>query len=194
MITTSLLPVRSGQAPASTTVFDERTLAALGFTAASDIVRLAPGVSVAASGARGTETVVRIRGAESHHTLVFIDGIAFNDAAAANAARFDTLTASGLSRIELIRGPQSALWGSEALGGVVAMTSPDPLGRRRAAGAVEVGSGNAHRAEGEFASGGTHAGLSATAGWARADGIDIIGNGSGDRDGYETLTLGLKGA
>lgn len=193
LVTASLLPVHSSNAPASTTFFDEDLIDALGLTAASDLVRLAPGVSVATSGARGTETVVRIRGAESHHTLVFIDGIAFNDVAAANAARFDTFSAGGLDRIELIRGPQSALWGSEALGGVVALTSPDPLGRRRAEAAFETGSGDFHRADAEFATGGQRAGLSATASWARGDGIDIIGGGTGDRDGFETLTLGLKG-
>ena len=193
LITASLLPVASTQAPASNSLFDRRALDALGLTAASDIVRLAPGVSVATSGGRGTETVVRIRGAESNHTLVFVDGIAFNDIAAANAARFDTFTAAGLDRVELIRGPQSALWGSEALGGVVAMSSPDPLGRLRANGAVELGSRNFRHAEAEFASGGEHAGLSATASWSEADGVDIIGGGSGDRDGFQNLTLGLKG-
>ena len=128
VVTASLSPVAAADAPASVTVFDEALIEALGPTLATDLVRLAPGVSVATTGAQGTETVVRIRGAESNHTLVFIDGIAFNDIAAANAARFDALTSGGLGRLELIRGPQSALWGSEALGGVVAMSSPDPLG------------------------------------------------------------------
>jgi vitamin B12 transporter len=193
VITASLTPVSAAQAPASVTVFEADTIELLGLTLASDIVRLSPGVAVATTGAQGTETVVRIRGAESNHTLIFIDGIAFNDIAAANAARFDALTAGGLSRIELIRGPQSALWGSEALGGVVAMNSPDPLGEFRARGLVEYGNRDFVRAEAEIATGGDRSGLSATAGWARSDGIDILGGGTGDRDGFENLTLSLKG-
>lgn len=193
VVTASLSPVEAGDAPASVTVFDEAVIDALALPLASDIVRLAPGVSVATTGAQGTETVVRIRGAESNHSLVFIDGIAFNDIAAANAARFDALTGGGLGRLEIIRGPQSALWGSEALGGVVAMNSPDPLGRFRAEAAAEYGSRDSMRASAEIASGGETAGLSATATWARTDGIDIIGGGAGDRDGFENVTLSLLG-
>lgn len=193
LITASLTPVPKDQAPASVTLFDEERIEALGLTMASDIVRLSPGVSVAASGGQGTETVVRIRGAESNHTLIFIDGIAFNDIAAANAGRFDALTGGGLGRIELIRGPQSALWGSEALGGVVAMSSPDPLGEFRAGGLVEYGGPDSWRGQAEIRTGGERSGVSATAGWARSDGIDIVGGGLGDEDGFENLTLSLKG-
>ena len=193
VVTASLTPVPEEQAPASVSLFDERTIDDLGVTFASDVLRLSPGVAVATTGAQGTETVIRIRGAESNHTLVFIDGIAFNDIAAANAARFDTFAAGGLGRIELIRGPQSALWGSEALGGVVAMSSPDPLGEFRADGLIEAGSRDSRRALAELASGGERAGVSATAAWARSDGIDILGGGTGDEDGFENLTLGLKG-
>ncbi len=137
--------------------------------------------------------MVRIRGAESNHTLVFIDGIAFNDIAAANAGRFDALTAGGLGRLELIRGPQSALWGSEALGGVVAMSSPDPLGAFRAEAAPNMAAGTACARRPRSPRAARRAGLSATATWARSDGIDIIGGGAGDRDGFENVTLSLLG-
>lgn len=193
VVTASLAPTPAAEAPASVTVLDAPLIQALGPTLATDLIRLSPGVAVATTGAQGTETVVRIRGAESNHTLVFIDGIAFNDLAAANAARFDTFAASGLDRIELIRGPQSALWGSEALGGVVAMSSPDPLGRFRAEGMIEGGSRDSWRAGAALATGGETAGISATANWARSDGIDILGGGTGDRDGFENVTLSLKG-
>jgi vitamin B12 transporter len=193
VVTASLTPVPSDEATASVTLFDETRIEALGLPFASDFARLTPGVSVSTTGARGTETVVRIRGAESNHTLVFVDGIAFNDIAAANAARFDALSAGGLGQIELIRGPQSALWGSEALGGVVAMSSPSPLGRFRAAALAEYGSRDSRRAEAAIASGGERAGVTATAAWQRSDGIDILGGGTGDRDGFENLTLGAKG-
>ena len=92
-----------------------------------DLLRLAPGVAVATTGPRGTQTQVRIRGAEASHTLVFLDGIRFNDPAAGNEARFELLTADALSRLEIVRGPQSALWGSEALGGVIAAETADPF-------------------------------------------------------------------
>jgi vitamin B12 transporter len=112
---------------------------------------------------------VRLRGAEANHTLVFIDGIAFNDLAAGNQPRFETFTADGLGRLELVRGPQSALWGSEALGGVIAMESPDPLGAGRIRASAEVGSRDFLRTSGAFTTGGQNAGLSGTLSFARSE-------------------------
>ncbi|WP_166037686.1 TonB-dependent receptor [Sphingosinicella sp. YJ22] len=194
VVTASLVPVAEDDAPASVTLFDAARIEALGSAQASDLIRLAPGASVSVSGGQGALTQVRLRGAEANHTLVFIDGIAFNDLAAGNQARFETFSADGLGRMELVRGPQSALWGSEALGGVIAMESPDPLGTRRGTASVELGSSDFLRASGAFATGGEHAGLSSTLSFARGEGIDILGGGTGDRDGFETLTAALRGA
>jgi vitamin B12 transporter len=194
VVTASLAPVEGAETPASVTIFDAAQIEALGSVFAADFLRLAPGVSVSVSGAQGGQTQVRIRGAEANHTLLFVDGIAFNDLAAGNEPRFETIAAEGLGRIELIRGPQSALWGSEALGGVVAVQSPEPLGSMRATASAEYGSRDFARASAAFASGGDRAGLSATASWSRSDGIDILGGGTGDRDGFENLTASLKGA
>lgn len=194
VVTAALVPLAEEEAPASVTVFDQERIEALGFTQASDLIRLAPGASVSVSGGQGALTQVRLRGAEANHTLVFIDGIAFNDLAAGNQARFETFSADGLGRLELVRGPQSALWGSEALGGVIAMESPDPLGRRRATASAELGSRDFLRASGAFATGGDEAGLSGTLSFARSDGIDILGGGAGDLDGFENLTAALRGA
>lgn len=193
VVTASLAPIPAEEAPASVTTFDAGQIEALGPVFAADLLRLAPGVSVAVSGAHGAQTQLRIRGAEANHSLLFIDGIAFNDLAAGNEPRFETLTAEGLGQIELIRGPQSALWGSEALGGVVAAGTPDPLGERRITAAAEYGSDDFARVSGAFASGGDRAGVTATASWARSDGIDILGGGSGDRDGFKNFTASVKG-
>ena len=104
-------------APVSSTVLDAEEIEALDLPAASDLLRLTPGLAVASTGPRGTQTQLRIRGAEANHSLLFVDGIRFNDPAAGNEARFELVTSDLLSRIEIVRGPQSALWGSEALGG-----------------------------------------------------------------------------
>jgi vitamin B12 transporter len=193
VVTASLNPIPLAEAPLSVTKFDAQQIEALAPLFAADLLRLSPGVSVSVSGAQGAQTQLRIRGAEANHTLLFIDGIAFNDLASGNEPRFETLTAEGLGGIELIRGPQSALWGSEALGGVVAVSTPDPLGRRRATAMGEYGSRDFARLSGALASGGERGGLSATAAFARSDGIDILGGGEGDRDGFENVTVSLKG-
>jgi len=78
VVTAALVPVPETEAPASVTLFDAREREALGLSQISDLIRLAPGTSVSASGGPGAQTQIRIRGAEANHTLVFIDGIAFN--------------------------------------------------------------------------------------------------------------------
>ncbi len=192
VVSAALVPVDAAQAPASVTTFDSARIEALGSPYVLDLIRLAPGISVATTGAQGSQTQVRIRGAEANHTLVFIDGIAFNDPAAGNEARFETFGAGGLGRIEVVRGPQSALWGSEALGGVIALETPDPLGVMRATASAEYGSRDFRRGAATLVTGGDRIGLSATASWIKGDGIDALGGGTGDRDGFETKTASIK--
>jgi vitamin B12 transporter len=96
----------------------------------ADLLQDLPGVAVSRSGGPGAQTQVRIRGAEGNHLLVLIDGIEVNDPAAADEFSFEHLTTWDVERIELVRGPQSALWGSDAIAGVlnvVTRTGNQPL-------------------------------------------------------------------
>ena len=178
-------------APVSATVYDEGVVEALALPSSADLLRLAPGVAVATTGPRGTQTQLRIRGAEANHTLLFVDGIRFNDPAAGNEPRFELLTADLLSRVEIVRGPQSALWGSEALGGVIAVATADPLETRGFAGVGEYGSLDSARLFGRYAHGSGSVGVAAAAGWQRSGGIDSFGAG-GERDGFDNVTASLK--
>src|SRR5579884_134761 len=121
VITASRAPEKQAQSPASVTIIDAKRIERLDEPLARDLVRLVPSAAVSSSGSAGSLTDVRIRGAEANHTLLFIDGIRANDPASGDQPRFDLLNADIASRIEVIRGPQSALWGSEAIGGVVAV-------------------------------------------------------------------------
>ncbi|MDB5690245.1 MAG: TonB-dependent receptor, partial [Sphingomonas bacterium] len=192
VVSASLSPVAAALAPAAVTTIDRDRIEGIGLPFAVDYLRLAPGVSVASSGGPGAQAQVRIRGGEANHTLVFVDGMAFDDVASDDQARFESFAASGLGRIEIVRGPQSALWGSEALGGVVALQTPDPLDPARIVATAEYGSLGTTRMDASILTGGPVAGVSATAGYARSDGIDILGGGKGDRDGFENFTASLK--
>ena len=84
---------------------------------AADALRSLPGVSVSRTGGFGSLTQVRIRGAEGNHTLVLIDGIEANSTTDGEFD-FSNLSVEDIERIEVIRGPMSGLYGSNAIGGV----------------------------------------------------------------------------
>jgi vitamin B12 transporter len=193
IVTASRQPVAADQSAASTTLIDEEAMDALSLPAMSDVLRLSPGLSVATTGPRGTQAQVRIRGAEANHTLLFLDGIRFNDPASGNEPRFELFTVDSLSRIEIVRGPQSALWGSEALGGVIAASTAGRATETPFLADAEYGSLDSARLFGRYGVSTGDLDLSASAGWQRSDGIDSFGSG-GERDGYENLALSARAA
>ncbi|HSK09036.1 MAG TPA: TonB-dependent receptor [Vicinamibacterales bacterium] len=103
----------------------------------ADALRTVPGFAVARNGGRGAVTSVFPRGGESDFTLVLVDGVKVN--AFGGGFDFSTLYAAGVERVEVVRGPESALFGSEAIAGVVHVITRSG-GRPQASGAVERGS------------------------------------------------------
>jgi vitamin B12 transporter len=157
----------------------------------ADLLRLTPAVSVSVSGPRGSQTQIRMRGAEANHTLLFVDGIRFNDPAAGNEARFELLTNDGIDRIDIRRGPSSAFFGSEAIGGVVEAYTNGARDRPRVDLLAEYGSlASAH---GSLRAAGTTGKLElgGTAAWQASEGISAFAPG-GDRDGYENRSASFK--
>src|SRR5688572_5016742 len=89
----------------------------------------APGVTLSRNGGLGSFTGVRVRGSASEQVLVLVDGVRVADAAAPGGGfDFGTLTSGEIGRIELLRGSNSVIWGSDALGGVLALTTQAPEG------------------------------------------------------------------
>ena len=107
VITASRAPESEAQTPASVTIIDRSGSTASVEPLVADLLRLTPPPRHDI-GPAGSLTEVRIRGAEANHTLFFIDGIKINDPASGDAPRFDLLNADLASRIEVVRGPQSA--------------------------------------------------------------------------------------
>jgi vitamin B12 transporter len=98
---------------------------------AQDILDTVPGLAVTDAGAFGGVTSVRIRGASSDKTLVLIDGVPQNDAADPNGAYdFSQLDLANIEKIEILEGPQSSIWGSDAIGGVISLTTREEDGWR----------------------------------------------------------------
>jgi vitamin B12 transporter len=173
----------------ATSILTQETLESLGNATVSDLLRLTPSVSIATSGPVGTLTQVRIRGSEGNHTQVFIDGIKANDPAADSEYGFSESMSSGISRIEVLRGSQSAMYGSEAIGGVVSIFTHSPFDMGAKAFAdISGGSFGTVQANGGGSWNDGVLGLSLSAGVHRTDGINIspVGN---EKDGSQTITL-----
>ena len=157
----------------------------------ADLLRLTPGVSVAVSGPRGSQTQLRMRGAEANHTLLIVDGIRFNDPAAGNEARFELLINDSIDRIDILRGPMSAFFGSEAIGGVVDVHTNGASRDLSADAVAEYGSLDSTRLSGRAAGRAGRLELGGGASWQASDGIDSFGSG-GDRDGFANRSASFK--
>jgi vitamin B12 transporter len=183
VVTASRLPEPAATSAASISLVDQLQIERSGLPFVSDYLRLLPSTSVSVSGPAGSLTEVRIRGAEANHTLLFIDGIRANDPAAGNAPRFELLNADLASRIELVRGPQSALWGSEAIGGVIAVNGDSA---EHTSGSVMAEGGSFGTARGSASASYAGRGVKAALGIAaqKSRGTDAF-DGTGDKDGYE---------
>lgn len=118
-------PVNQDQTASSVTVLTEKDFAARNATYVSDVLKTVPGVAMGTSGGRGAVTSLFLRGANSKHTAVIIDGIRVNPAD--TNFDFGGLALSNIEQIEVLRGEQSALWGSDAMGGVVYITTKSGL-------------------------------------------------------------------
>ena len=105
----------------------------------ADALRLAQGLAVFSSGGPGTEVNARIRGANSSQTLVLIDGAIMNSGTL-GSYDFANLTTDNIERVEILRGAQSMLWGSDAMGGVINIVTKRGQGPFSATGFLEYGS------------------------------------------------------
>jgi vitamin B12 transporter len=158
----------------------------------ADILSTTPGITVTRNGGIGQTTAVRIRGAEGDQTLVLIDGVRVNDPSSPGGAfDFANLLSGNISRIEVLRGPNSVPWGSQALGGVVnIVTAPVPSdfgGSIRA----EYGYKNSKQLVGQI--GRTLGIVSASlgGGYFDNDGISAFSGGT-ERDGYRQYAANAR--
>lgn len=119
IVTAGIAPIEQNQYGGSVTVITAADIAAAQATYLSDIIRQVPGFAVNQSGGPGTQTQLRVRGSEANHVLVLIDGIRVNDPTAGDEFLFNYALLDSIERIEIIRGPQSAIWGTDAMSAVI---------------------------------------------------------------------------
>lgn len=192
IITATRVPAIVAETPGAR-VIDEETIEQRGAVFAADILADVPGLSVTRSGAFSGPATVRIRGAHPGKTLVLVDGAVVNDAADIDGAfDFTGFDLGDVERIEVLSGPQSSLWGSSAIGGVISFTTRELDGIRAEAeagsfdtirGRLAGGVANDRYAVGAFVSHFDTDGISA------ADEAD----GNTETDGATITTIGANG-
>ncbi len=176
----------------SVTVLDAAAIKASQLTSVSDLLATTPGATVARSGSPGAQTSLFIRGAESAQTLVIIDGVRMNDPSSpAGGYDFGALLTGDIDRIEILRGPQSAIWGADAIGGVVSINTRQAKSPFEGDGSVEGGSyGTVY---GRLGVGGVSGPLSwrLAGGYYKTDGVSAFDKAFGGKedDGFEQKTL-----
>ncbi|WP_202626790.1 TonB-dependent receptor plug domain-containing protein [Steroidobacter agaridevorans] len=165
-------------------------------TAVSDLLALTPGVTVARNGGFGGTTTIRIRGAESHQTMVLIDGVKLNDPSSASGEfNFADLITTDFAQIEVLRGPQSTLWGSQAIGGVVNIVTPVPEGPLSASVSAEGGTHETAIMRAHAQAGGDRFAWRVSGNYLTSDGISAYSRDLGGRepDGYRNVGFTARG-
>jgi vitamin B12 transporter len=158
----------------------------------ADLLRTLPGVTIQRNGGLGGVTSVFIRGAQSDQTVALIDGVKLNDAAAPGGGfNFADLLTDNLERIEVLRGPQSVLWGSQAIGGVINLITRAPTDDLSIRASGEFGRYESGRLSGAVSGKVGPTAISAGAGYLTTDGISVADGGT-EKDGYHLFGAHLK--
>lgn len=140
VVTPDRFPTDPDKITGSYTVITNEDMQGRQLRTATEVLKSVPGVSVQQSGGPGTQTSVFVRGANSNHTLVLIDGVNVSDPSSSNGAvDFAHFLTENLDRIEVVRGPMSTLYGSQAIGGVINMVTKAGKGPMNGAAFTELG-------------------------------------------------------
>jgi vitamin B12 transporter len=184
----------------SVTVIGRAEIEARRADSVAELLRSVPGVEVSRSGPPGGNTSAFIRGANSSHTLVLVDGVRVNSPAV-GGYDLAALSTDNVERVEVVRGPQSALYGSEAIGGVIAVhTRRGTGGGLEGSAAAEAGTGESHRLATAWRGGGEGPGgvwdWSLAASQRQFDGVSSASEAAGNTEAdpfRDTTASGLLG-
>ena len=196
VVTPNLVPTDIGRSGSTVSVITADDIARAPTQSVPDLLRTVPGLIVTEIGGPGGQATVSIRGTEAQHTLVLIDGVRVNDPSSArDEFDFSILSLAAIERIEVLRGPQSALYGSDAIGGVINIITKKPDGGTKMS--VESYGGSYGTRAGSFsaATGGGGFNIMTSGTYFATDGFSRVGDPeSGEADGTEKYSGTLRGA
>lgn len=141
VITATRTPVEKDKVGSAISVITREEIEESGKSQLFDLIKETPGVSFTRNGGAGSTSTVQLRGSNPGQVRVMVDGIFMNDPSGANTEfDFNSLLVNEIKRVEILRGPQSALYGSDAMGGVINIITKRGHGAPTFTGLVEGGS------------------------------------------------------
>lgn len=182
-----LAPVEAEKAGSAATVITGDELEKRQIRNAADALRTVPGLAVSQTGGSGGLTSVRVRGAEANHVVVRIDGVEVNGLSD-GAFDFATLLAHDIERIEVVRGPQSGVFGGNALSGVINIVTKKGSGPARVTASAEGGSMNTRATSASASGGSERAYFSVSTAERTTSGFNLAKSGT-EKDGSEQRTI-----
>nr|CDQ33037.1 Outer membrane cobalamin translocator [Virgibacillus halodenitrificans] len=194
-VTANRLPQSQSDVLASTTVIDRDDIERSQAGSIIDLLQGRAGIEIAQSGSPGTTSSLFMRGTESDHSLVLVDGVRINSATSGGAS-LEMLPLEAIERIEIVRGPRAAAYGADAIGGVIQVftrrgTATGTQGGLKAS----IGSDSTQRQSAWVATGDDDTRLNASLFHRDGDGFNATqADDSGERDGFERegAQLGLS--
>jgi len=197
VVTASRIATPLSQTNSAITVITAEEIEASGQPLITEVLRRVPGIDVSRSGGPGGNVSIFIRGTDNKHTLILVDGVEYNDPAGIAAdANIAHLTTDQIERIEIVRGPQSVIYGSDAIGGVINIITKTGTDQPKPQAYIsaEGGSYNTRKVQGGFSFGRQAGYLSLGFSGLRSDGFSALSKKAGGRekDGYENTSFSLN--
>ncbi|MCA3358480.1 MAG: TonB-dependent receptor [Roseomonas sp.] len=200
IVTATRIPTPQERLPAATTVIDRQIIEERGYVTLADALVSVPGFNIIPSGGMGQVTSGFMRGTNSNHVLVLRDGVPMNDASHPSGAfNFGNTLLGDIERIEVVRGPVSAIYGTSAIGGVINLITRRAPADRRAQSYGELAGGTNYTARGVAGVAGTigNTDYGVTGQSLSTRGSNAVAprfyNNQGEHDGFRSAVITARG-
>lgn len=192
IVTVTKTPSYQTEVGSSSSVVTAKEIEKTGKTSVLEILRDIPGVAVTQNGGFGGLTSIYLRGSKPGYTLVMIDGVEVNDPMSTDRSfDFAHLTTDNIESIEVVRGPQSTIYGSDAMAGVINIITKKGKGKPKWEISSEGGSYNTFRQSASLRGGTQNSDYSFSFSRLDSEGISKARDGA-EKDGYESTTISSR--
>lgn len=189
IVSANKVPTAQERVGSSVSIIDSAEIERRQQVQALDLLKRVPGVSISRNGGLGSTSTVRLRGSESGMVKVLIDGVEVNDASGANNEfDFNSLLTGDIEKIEVLKGPQSALYGNDAMAGVINVITRRGEGETKIRGTLEGGAYGTFRQQASLTGGTQQVDYALSAANLHTDGFSrtFVGN---EKDGTDARSV-----